>query len=170
MTVQNLALYETGGMPVDGYGHVFCIQKNIDFKTDLLGLATAATAYLTYTDTINVMQIPAGAFILCALVRLERKGTLGATTFQLGYTSNATSLMATANLIGVGGTNGTVFQTLYTDTLNFNTMQGLMFTTQNYLLMTPATANFDGRLTFSLIMAMPFDKVTDASTKTLGSN
>ena len=136
------------------------MEKTVDFLTDLVDVATAGTAYLTAADTVKLIAIPAGAFVLQVLVRLERKGTLGANTFTLGDSVASDSFMDTANAIGTGGTNGTVFQMLKDDNNGPDNMLGYFYSAADYVLLTEATGNCDAKITVSVIMAMPFSKVT----------
>lgn len=160
MTTQTLIANEGAGYPSIGQNRFFVMEKTIDFKTcfvDSLG-----TAYLTSGDDVKLLKIPAYALVLQVLVRLERKGTIGASTFTLGDSVASDSFMDTANAIGTGGTNATVFQMLKDDNNGPDNMLGYFYTADNYILLTLAGANDNSKITVSVICCKPFMNADEA--------
>lgn len=151
MAVQDLR-GGSGGIPAQGsHGRFFVCENIIDFATAL------SAGYLLSTDTAKVMDIEAGWVVLQAFIKVIRKGTIGATTATLGDSIASDSFMDTANAIGTGATNGTVFQMLKDDNNGPDNMLGYYYTADDYLLLTPSAANFDGKLHFSMLFVKPFE-------------
>ncbi len=160
MTTQTLIANEGAGYPSGGMNRFFVIEKTVDFLTDFVD--SLGTAYLTAADAVKILTIPAYCFVLTVLVRLERKGTLGANTFTLGDSVASDSFMDTANAIGTGGTDGTVFQMLKDDNNGPDNMLGYFYTAEDYILLTEATGNCDAKITVSVVCLKPFMNDSEA--------
>jgi len=158
MTVQSLVGSQSYSYPSGGQNRFFVIENIVDFKTAFV--ASLGTAYLTSGDAVKLIKIPKSCFAVQCLVRLERKGTIGASTFTLGDSVASDSYMDTANAIGTGGTDATVFQTLKDDNNGPDNMLGYFYTADDYVLLTLAGANDNSKITVSLICIKPFSKVT----------
>jgi len=158
MTVQSVVASQSYSYPAGGQNRFFVIENIVDFKTCFVG--SLGTAYITSGDSCKLIKIPKSAFVTQVLVRLERKGDIGASTFTLGDSVASDSWMDTANAIGSGGTNGTVFQMLVDDNNGANSMNGYFYTADDYILMTIAGANDNSKITVAAICTMPFSKAT----------
>ena len=158
MSAQSLVAKQSASYPASGLGRLVVIENTVDFLTDFVD--SLGTAFLTAADSVKLIKIPKGLLALQCLIRLERKGTIGANTFTLGDSVASDSWMDTANLIGTTGTNGTVFQALKDDNNGPDNMLGYFYTADDYVLLTEATSNCDAKLTVALIGIQVFSKIT----------
>ncbi len=122
-------------VPVDGIDRHFLARNMVD-------CTSAGFGTLLSTDTARILELKEGWFVVRVWVRCVQKGTAAAAIESIGDSVGATTWMATDFAIGSGGTVGAVQGSLHTDTNG--ALNGYLYLADDYLLLTPKTANFDG--------------------------
>lgn len=121
----------------DGLNHHYVIKNTIDASKAVTsgGVGTLAT-----TDTHKLLLIKEGWLVNRVWIRLVQKGTVGATTISKLGDSGTDDIWSVVGgikdmAIGTGGTVGKVAG---------GSANGLLYDADDYIVMTLATANFDG--------------------------
>lgn len=98
----------TASFPCD-IGEVSKYSVELDFAKIVAARAAAGATALVATDTLQVINLPAGAVVLSAGIRVTRAETTNTTaTFSLGYTggspaaANAYASATPSNALGYG--------------------------------------------------------------------
>jgi len=139
MPLQDFTSHQAA-LPHDGGNKHFIVRNTIDCSKSIDG----GFGTLLSTDTAKVLEIKEGWFVKRVWVRLIQKGTAAAAIEALGDSVGAAVWMATDFAIGTGGTVGAVQGSLHTDTNG--ALNGYLYLADDYILLTPKTANFDGIL------------------------
>ena len=140
MSLQDFTAH-SAALPWDGKEKHFIAKQIIDCSKSV---ANGGFGTLLHTDTAKVMEIKEGWLVKRVYVRLIKKGTAASAIDSLGDSLGAGVWMATDFATGTGGTVGAVQGSLIGDTNP--ALGGYLYLTDNYILLTPKTAAFDGTI------------------------
>ena len=117
----------------DGLHRHYIVKNRIDASKTV---AQGGVGTLLTTDTHKVLLLREGWLVQRVWVRLVQKGTVGATTIsKMGDSQNDAVWGINLFPIGTGGTVGNI---------EGGNSNGLLYDQDDWVLMTLATANFDG--------------------------
>lgn len=131
---------ESPAVPVDGLNKRFIIRATIDCSKSVAegGFGT----WLVSDPTAKLLEIKEGWEVQKVFIRCIQKGTIASVMDSIGDSLGAAVWMAADFAIGSGGTVGAVLGTLHTDTNG--ALNGYLYLTDDYILGTIKTQNFDG--------------------------
>jgi hypothetical protein len=125
-------------VPFDRTNKHFLIRNTIDCSKSTGG----GFGTLLSSDTARVLEIKEGWFVNRVWVRTIQKGTIASAIESIGDSVGAAVWMATDFAWGSAGTVGAVQGGLHTDTNG--ALNGYLYLTPDYILVTPKTQNYDG--------------------------
>ena len=125
-------------VPLDGTHRHFLLRNTIDCtKSTGGGFGT-----LLSSDTARILEIKEGWFVRQIWLRVVTPGSNTSAVESIGDSVGAATWIATDFAFGSAGAAGKVVGNLHTDTNG--ALTGYLYLTDDYLLLTPKTANYDG--------------------------
>lgn len=128
----------SASVPLDGTHKHFLVRNTIDCtKSTGGGFGTLLT-----TDTARILEIKEGWFVRMVWLRVITPGTIASAVESIGDSIGAATWIAADFAFGSAGAAGKVVGCLHTDANG--ALTGYLYLTDDYLLLTPKTQNYDG--------------------------